>query len=80
MKPPGVQPGGRRRVKMFNPNSQIIARSQSKATGPVVGLSFLLDALDASQEYWQELPAPHPLFINEVRRALSEAVGGYDGR
>jgi hypothetical protein len=73
-----MQPGGRRRVKMFNPNSQIIARSQSKATGPVVDLSFLLDAIDASEEYWQELCAPYPLFAEELRRSLCEAMGVFD--
>jgi hypothetical protein len=63
---------------MFNLNSQIIARSQSKATGPVVDLSFLLGAIDASEGYWQELYAPYPLFAEELRQGLCEAMGVSD--
>jgi hypothetical protein len=62
-----------RRVQGDNEMFTIEARS------PVVDLSFLLDAIDASECLWRVLPAPVPLFIEEVHRGLCEAVGVFDG-
>jgi hypothetical protein len=61
---------------MFDADTRIIPQNQYDAARPVVDLSFSLDALDASEEYWRELPDPYPLFIEEARRGLGDAVGG----
>jgi hypothetical protein len=59
---------------MFDADTRSMTQDQSHATRPVLDLGFLLDTFDATEDYWQELPAPCPLFIEEVRRALCEAV------
>lgn len=43
--------------------------------GESPGLDFLLDTLDATELAWRELPGPAPLFVEEVRSALLEALG-----
>jgi hypothetical protein len=53
---------------------------QTPVQKPAPDLEFLLDTIDATEGLWQELLAPYPLFMEELRRALSLAVGVRDGK
>jgi hypothetical protein len=56
-------------------NTDFISILQFPSQRPAVNLEFLLDTLDATEELWRELPAPCSLFMEEIRQALSLAVG-----
>jgi hypothetical protein len=62
---------------MFDSTNIVPQSEPSEST--IVDLSFLLDTIDASQPFWQELPDPYPLFIEEARKALIEGVGLSNG-
>jgi hypothetical protein len=59
---------------MFNADTRSVTQNQSDATRLVVDLSLLLDAIDACEEYWAQLADPLPLFAEELRKGLYEAV------
>jgi hypothetical protein len=40
-----------------------------------VGLTLLLDTIDATQDLWESLLSPYNLFLLEARKAVAESLG-----